>query len=51
MRVVPTEPRQNPFAPPGVMVDKQAVPTGIVEGPDGAYSRSPDERQVLRIRG
>lgn len=27
---------QNPFAPPGVMVDMQAVPTSVVVGPDNA---------------
>lgn len=26
---------QNPFAPPGVMVDMQAVPTSVVVGPQG----------------
>lgn len=28
---------QNPFAPPGVMVPPQAVPTDVVVGPDGAF--------------
>ena len=27
---------QNPFAPPGVMIPMQAVPTTVVRGPDGA---------------
>lgn len=28
---------QNPFAPPGVLMPAQAVPTDVVKGPDGAY--------------
>ncbi|NLI18522.1 MAG: ScyD/ScyE family protein [Actinomycetales bacterium] len=28
---------QNPFAPPGVMLSMDAVPTSVVVGPDGAY--------------
>ena len=57
LSVFPTVPKQNPFAPPGVMVDMQAVPTGIVEGRDGAYYMSQltgfpfpaDEASVFRI--
>lgn len=31
------DPVPNPFAPPGVEVSPQAVPTDVVVGPDGAY--------------
>ena len=28
---------QNPFAPPGVLINPEAVPTDVVIGPDGAF--------------
>ncbi len=37
LAVFPTRLVQNPFAPPGVMIPMQAVPTTVVRGPDGAY--------------
>jgi hypothetical protein len=36
LAVFPTRNMQNPFAPPGVMVPMQAVPTTVTTGPDGA---------------
>ncbi len=36
LAVFPTRDVQNPFAPPGVMVPMQAVPTTVTIGPDGA---------------
>ncbi len=36
LAVFPTRSMQNPFAPPGVMVPMQAVPTTVTTGPDGA---------------
>jgi len=36
--VFPKEaPVQNPFAPPGVMIEADAVPSAVVRGPDGAF--------------
>jgi len=37
LAVFPTRLVQNPFAPPGVTIPMQAVPTTVVRGPDGAY--------------
>jgi len=37
LAVFPNRIVQNPFAPPGVTVPMQAVPTTVVRGPDGAY--------------
>ena len=36
LAVFPNRLVQNPFAPPGVMVPMQAVPTTVTTGPDGA---------------
>jgi hypothetical protein len=36
LRVFPNVPKPNPFVP-GAIVPMQAVPTGVVEGPDGFY--------------
>jgi hypothetical protein len=36
LAVFPNRLVQNPFAPPGVMLSMQAVPTTVVTGPDGA---------------
>lgn len=37
LAVFPTRLVQNPFAPAGVLMPMQAVPTSVVRGPDGAY--------------
>lgn len=37
LAVFPTRLVQNPFAPEGVLMPMQAVPTSVVRGPDGAY--------------
>jgi hypothetical protein len=36
LAIFPTRDVQNPFAPPGVTVPMQAVPTAVTTGPDGA---------------
>ena len=37
LAVFPNVMAENPFAPPGTMMPMQAVPTSVVEGPDGQY--------------